>query len=63
MYMTYILTIYISYLMNLKNCVLFINVADEIAYNDKMSTNNMIKSKSAEYSCFQICSFDVQIID
>jgi len=34
-----------------------------IAYNDKMPTNNMIKSKSLEYPCFWICNVDVQIID
>jgi len=34
-----------------------------IAYNDKMPTNNMLKSKSTEYSCFQICNVDAQIID
>ena len=34
-----------------------------IAYNGKMPTNNMIKSKSPEYPCFQICNIDVQIID
>ena len=34
-----------------------------IAYNNKMPTNNMIKSKSPEYSCFWICNVDVQIID
>jgi len=33
-----------------------------IAY-DKMSTKNMIKSKSREYSCFQISNVDAQIID
>jgi hypothetical protein len=26
----------------------------EIAYNGKMTTNNMIKSKSSEYPCFRI---------
>ena len=34
-----------------------------IAYNGKMPTNNMIKSKSSEYSCFRICNVDAQIID
>jgi len=34
-----------------------------ITYNDKMPTNNMIKSKSSKYSNFQICNVDVQIID
>ena len=29
-----------------------------IASNDKMSTNNMIESKSLQYSCFQICNVD-----
>jgi len=33
-----------------------------IAYNGKMPTNNMIKSKSPEYPCFRICNVDVQII-
>ena len=28
-----------------------------------MSTNNMIKSKLPQYSCFWICSVDAQIID
>jgi len=30
-----------------------------IAYKGKMLTNNMIKSKTLEYSCFQICNVDV----
>jgi len=34
-----------------------------IAYNGIMPTNNMIKSKSPEYSYFWICNVDVQIID
>jgi len=34
-----------------------------IAYNAKMPTNNMIKSKSPEYSCFRIYNVDVQMID
>ena len=34
-----------------------------IAYNGKMSTKNMLKFKSPEYSCFQICNVCVQIID
>ena len=34
-----------------------------IAYSGKMPTNNMIKSKSPEYSCFWICNVDAQIID
>jgi len=29
-----------------------------IAYNDKIHTNNIIKSKSREYSCFWICNVD-----
>jgi hypothetical protein len=33
-----------------------------IAYNNKMPTNNMIRSKSWEYSCFCICNVDVQVI-
>jgi len=33
-----------------------------IAYNNKMSTNNMFKSKSPEYPCFWICNNDDQII-
>jgi len=33
-----------------------------IAYNSKMLINNMIKSKSQEYSCFRICNVDIQII-
>jgi len=33
-----------------------------IAYNDKMSTNNMIKYKSLEYPCFWICNVDAQIM-
>jgi len=34
-----------------------------IAYNIKMSTNNMTKSKWPEYTCFRICNVDAQIID
>jgi len=34
-----------------------------IAYNGKMPTQNMMKSKSPEYPCFRICNVDVQIID
>jgi len=34
-----------------------------IAYNDKMHTNNMIKSKSPKYPCFQVNNIDIQIID
>ena len=34
-----------------------------IAYNGKMPTNNMIKSKSPEYPCFWICNVDAKIID
>jgi hypothetical protein len=34
-----------------------------IAFNGKMATNNMIKSKSPEYPCFWICNVDAQIID
>ena len=34
-----------------------------IAHNDKMLTYNMIKSKSPEYTCFQICNVDAQTID
>jgi len=34
-----------------------------IAYNDKMHTYNMIKSKSAKYSCFRIYNVDAQIIN
>jgi len=28
-----------------------------------MPANNMIKSKSSKYQCFQICNVDPQIID
>jgi len=34
-----------------------------IAYNGKMPTKNMMKSKSPEYSCFRICNVGVQIMD
>ena len=34
-----------------------------IAYNGKMTTKSMMKSKSPEYSCFRICNVGVQIID
>jgi hypothetical protein len=34
-----------------------------IAYNSKIPTNNMIKSKSLEYPCFRIFNVDAQIID
>jgi len=34
-----------------------------IAYNDKMPTNNMIKSKSPEHLCFWIYNVGIQIID
>jgi len=34
-----------------------------IAYDGKMPTNTMIKSKSPEYLCFRICNVDAQIID
>jgi len=34
-----------------------------IAYNGKMPINNMIKSKSPEYSCFRMYNVDAQIID
>jgi len=34
-----------------------------ITYNGKIPTNNMIKSKSQEYSWFRICNVDVHIID
>jgi len=34
-----------------------------IAYNGKMHTNNMIKSKSPKCLCLLICNVDVQIID
>jgi len=34
-----------------------------IAYNSKMPTNNMIKSKSLEYPCFWICNVEAQIIN
>jgi hypothetical protein len=34
-----------------------------IAYNVKMPTNNMIKSKLPEYSCSRICNINTQIID
>jgi len=32
-----------------------------IAYNDKMPTNNMIKSKSPKYPCFRICNVNAKI--
>jgi hypothetical protein len=39
-------------------------VSELIAYKSIMSTtNNMIKLKSSEYSCFRICNVDAQIID
>ena len=34
-----------------------------IAFNGKMPTNNMIKSKSPEYPCSRICNVHAQIID
>jgi len=34
-----------------------------IAYNNKMPTNNMIKSKSPKLSCFRFYNVDAQIID
>jgi len=34
-----------------------------IAYNGKMPTNNMIKSKSLKFLCFRICNVDAQIND
>jgi len=34
-----------------------------IVDDNKMSTNNMIKSKSLKYTCFWICNVDSQFID
>ena len=34
-----------------------------IAYNNKMLTNNIIKSKSLKYPCLRICNVYAQIID
>ena len=34
-----------------------------IAYNNKMSINNIIKLKSPEYTCSPICNIDVQTCD